>query len=238
MVALRERESGATTVPVPDPAPIPVPPEEVMIEVSSEPAPGTVALTFDDGPFEDWTATILDVLDDRGVTATFFVSTYLLPKHAHLIPLLVDAGHSVQSHGNRHIDMTRLTEEEIRSELLTSIYRLVAAGAPRPACFRPPYGARDETVERVASDLGLEVVMWSVDSADTVRRNAAGVIDAVVGNAADGDIVLLHDQWAPVHETALPAVIEDIVARGLGFSPLCMNEGLDPSDSATSRVVL
>ena len=39
--------------------------------------------------------------------------------------------------------------------------------------------------------------------------------------AQEGDVVLMHDHWAPVWETALPVVIEELRARGIGFSTIC-----------------
>ncbi|MCB2224853.1 MAG: polysaccharide deacetylase family protein, partial [Actinobacteria bacterium] len=45
---------------VPDPAP----------PIRVTPLPGTVALTFDDGPDPDWTPQILDILAEHGAVAT------------------------------------------------------------------------------------------------------------------------------------------------------------------------
>ena len=179
-----------------------------------------MALTFDDGPFVGWTEAILDVLDRQDVTATFFVSTYLLPANAHLIPRMVEAGHSVQTHGDQHNVLTGKPSEEIRSDLQTSIDKLVAAGAPRPTCFRPPHGMTDLVVESVATDLGLEVVGWSLNSLDYEFQEPQGVIDTVLA-AGPGDVVLLHDHWAEVHVDTLPVIVAGLRARGLEFGPMC-----------------
>jgi len=37
-----------------------------------------------------------------------------------------------------------------------------------------------------------------------------------------GDTVLMHDQWAPIWETALPVVIAGLRDRGIGFSSICV----------------
>jgi peptidoglycan/xylan/chitin deacetylase (PgdA/CDA1 family) len=189
---------------------------------STEPAPGTVALTFDDGPFDGWTDTILDVLDAHAVTATFFISTYRLPTVAHLIPVIVERGHSVQTHGDRHDNLTQKTEEEIRADIATSIDKLVAAGAPRPTCFRPPYGATNEVVNRVAAEFDLQVIGWTLNSLDYSLQDEQGVTDTVLTYVTDGDNILMHDQWAPIWEPALPVVINEIRNRGLDFSPICL----------------
>jgi peptidoglycan/xylan/chitin deacetylase (PgdA/CDA1 family) len=213
---------STTTTPTTTPAATTSAPPQAEGLESSEPAPGTVALTFDDGPFENWTPILLDVLDAYGVKATFFVSTYRLPAEAALIPEILARGHSVQSHGDRHENLTRKTEEEIRLDLTTSIEKLIAAGAPRPTCFRPPYGSTNETVDSVAAELGLTVIGWSLNSLDYSEQDAARVTEITLEWVEDGDVILAHDQWAPIWETALPAVIEGVSERGLGFSPLCL----------------
>ncbi len=179
-----------------------------------------MALTFDDGPFDGWTDSILDALDSRGVKATFFISTYRLPAIGHLIPEIVARGHSVQTHGNHHDDLTLKTEEEMRADITLSIDKLVAAGAPKPTCLRPPYGHTSETLNGVAAELGLEVIGWSLNSLDYSLQDDR-VIDTILNNVQPGDNVLMHDLWAPVWETALPVVIDGIAARGIGFSTIC-----------------
>ena len=198
------------------------PARATVIPRGTEPEPGTVTLTFDDGPFDEWTEIILEVLAAHGVTATFFISTYRLPQVAHLIPEMVAAGHSVQSHSDHHDDLTEMSEEKIRTELSTSIDKLVEAGAPRPTCLRPPYGATSDLVNRVAGELGLEVVGWSLNTLDYSLQDADRVIDTTLTHIHQGDTVLMHDQWAPIWETALPVVITALDARGVGFSPICV----------------
>jgi peptidoglycan/xylan/chitin deacetylase (PgdA/CDA1 family) len=55
-----------------------------------------VALTFDDGPNDLATPVILDVLDERGTVATFFV--FGNRATTHLIAGILEAGHAVQPH--------------------------------------------------------------------------------------------------------------------------------------------
>ena len=205
-----------------DPAPVTTAAPTPPVEGSASPLPveGTVALTFDDGPFDGWTDAILEVLAAEGVQATFFISTYRLPQVGHLIPEIMAAGHSVQSHSDHHEDLTLMSEEDIRTELARSIDKLVDAGAPRPTCVRPPYGATNEIVNRIASDLGLQVVGWSLNSLDYSLKDNR-VIDTTLNHIQPGDNVLMHDQWAPVWETALPVVISGIRNKGIGFSTIC-----------------
>jgi peptidoglycan/xylan/chitin deacetylase (PgdA/CDA1 family) len=208
---------------VPTPAAPPVQTGAAIIGI--DPPPGTLALTFDDGPFVGWTEEILSLLDDHDVTATFFISTYLLPGNEYLISQIVAAGHSVQTHGDQHIDPTTRTADEVRIDLQTSIDKIVAAGAPRPVCFRPPFGMTGLVVESVAAELGLTVLTWNLNSLDYSFQEPTGVINRVLDQAGAGSVVLMHDQWAPIHRTTLAAIIPELRARGLEFSPLCTTSG-------------
>ena len=58
-----------------------------------------------------------------------------------------------------------LTPSEVRLEFTKTINALVAAGAPRPTMWRPPYGDVDGQDVLIAKSLGLRLVMpWSVDN--------------------------------------------------------------------------
>lgn len=62
--------------------------------------PGTVALTFDDGPFI-FTDKILNILRANGVRATFFVTGQLyanIVNHGELVQRAIAEGHQVGSH--------------------------------------------------------------------------------------------------------------------------------------------
>ena len=190
--------------------------------ITVDPPPGTIALTFDDGPFDELTPFILEILARYDIKATFFISTYRLPHNEHLIHQILAAGHSVQSHGNLHVRLPNRTREEIFEDLQLSLDLIVAAGAPRPTCFRPPYGATNEDVLSVAAELGLEVVLWTVASLDTVHQEPDGIIASTLAVAAPGDVVLMHDHWASAHEIALPIIIESLLEQGVGFGPICV----------------
>jgi len=190
--------------------------------VTVEAAPGTIALTFDDGPFEELTPVILEILSRYDIRATFFISAYRLPHNAEVISLILAAGHSVQAHGYLHERLPSKTRDEILEDIQLSVDLIAAAGAPSPTCFRPPYGATNEDVTSVAEELGLEVVLWTVSSLDTVHQEPNGIIRSTLAEIVPGDVVLMHDHWASVLEIALPIIIESLLERGIGFTPICV----------------
>ncbi|MGM8366670.1 hypothetical protein ACLIBG_14535 [Virgibacillus sp. W0181] len=52
--------------------------------------------------------------------------------------------------------------------------------------MRPPYGASTDNVKQIAIDIGLPIVMWSVDSLDWKSHDAIAVNEEVMSNVTPG----------------------------------------------------
>jgi len=125
--------------------------------------PRVAYLTFDDGPSE-WTNTFLDILRDKGVKATFFVTAKQLKGDLGLdatyqdesgntvvfrdvLKRELDEGHQIANHTVNHIDLAHISTAQIASEideneLLVNRALLRAGGKPELlTLFRPPYGS-------------------------------------------------------------------------------------------------
>ncbi len=181
-----------------------------------------VALTFDDGPHPEHTKKVLDVLDARGVKATFFVIGRKAEAHPEVVREILARGHSVGVHGYAHDRLFALRgSRRVKNDLERSIQLLEKITGKRPTLFRPPIGHTNPTIARVAEQLGLVVVGWSVRARDGIAgATPAKVVGRLAGGIADGAIVLLHDaaerdDRTPVAPAALPAVLDAISARGL-----------------------
>jgi peptidoglycan/xylan/chitin deacetylase (PgdA/CDA1 family) len=187
------------------------------------PGPHQVALTFDDGP-SPYTSGILAALTQRGVPATFFVVGYEAAASPDLVRAEVNAGMSVEDHTWDHADLTRLNPAGIDSELQSTADAIQAASGRRPTCFRPPYGATNNTVIGAAARLGLTQVLWNVDPSDYTRPGAATIAARVLAAAnGSGLVVGMHDGGGDRSQTiaALPAIIDGLAARGYSFVRLC-----------------
>lgn len=189
-----------------------------------EPRPGTVALTFDDGPDPRWTPVILSILDDHGAKATFFMVGWKVEAHPELAREVLRRGHSVQSHSYGHGALTGYGDESLRRDLSRSIEAIEAATGTTPTCLRPPWGITSSRVTAMAQSLGLAVVIWDRDSGDWDHGSAGALRRLAAGDRwGDGDVILAHDSlgylWAPV----LSEVIEAIRSRGLGLNIICLN---------------
>lgn len=188
-----------------------------------EPPPGTVALTFDDGPHPEWTPQVLDILEFLDIPATFFVVGDEVERYPELVAEMVRLGHSVQNHSATHPDLTTLGDAAVRDELRSTNDAIVAAGAGTPGCLRPPYGAYDQRIASLAEAEGLEMLLWDVDTRDWASPGVPAIVDAVT-LAGDQDVILLHDGSGDRSQTvaALPEIIVELDAMGYAFETICV----------------
>ena len=185
-----------------------------------------VALTFDDGPDPEATPAVLDVLDDAGARATFFLVGEQLLAHRDLAAEIPRRGHWIGLHGFRHV------EGEERGDLVRGLDAIEAATGERPGTYRPPYGRITEATHAACAELGLEVVYWSAWGADWEDIPPERIVDLVRRDLVERAIVLLHDSARYAHRPsalptaeALPAIVEDAVSRGLSLGPVRRQEG-------------
>lgn len=151
-----------------------------------------VALTFDDGPSPQTTPATLDLLDELGMRATFFVLGILAEAHGDLVNEIRRRGHTVGLHGYRHEHHLLRTPGWIRRDVAESAAAIEALGI-RPRWFRPPYGQLTATTIVEARRHGMDVVLWSAWGHEWDEPDAAAVMRRVAPGLGPGAIVLLHD---------------------------------------------
>jgi peptidoglycan/xylan/chitin deacetylase (PgdA/CDA1 family) len=186
-----------------------------------------VALTFDDGPDPETTKEVLDVLGRRGVKATFFVIGAKAAKHPEMVRAIVDAGHEVGVHSFAHDRLFSLRgAKRVREDLERAVQTIEEITKTRPVLFRPPIGHTNPTIARVADELDLVVIGWTVAARDGIARTKADdVVTRVDRGLEDGVIVAMHDAAErggrkPAGVTALGAVLDAIEAKNLTVVPL------------------
>jgi peptidoglycan/xylan/chitin deacetylase (PgdA/CDA1 family) len=162
-----------------------------------EPENKLLALTFDDGPSR-WTASLLDTLARHGARATFFVLGRHVPRGGVVLRRAVAEGHELGNHLLTHRSAEHLDESEIRHELIETGNRVRSAAGVVPQVVRPAYGADCERVARVAAELGLgPTIFWTFTTKDWSEKKPEPIVARIVGQAAPGAVVLLHDAVAP-----------------------------------------
>lgn len=198
--------------------------------------PNTLALTFDDGPWE-YTPELLDLLSRSSARATFFVcggnmATDQMTGHGspHLLRRMLASGHQVGSHTWAHPDLSSIDEDEARRQLWLNERALVGVLGLLPTYLRPPYLSWEGGTLEVAADLGYHVAGVDADTLDwegdydAARRNFVGALAAQGEDGGGGRIVLAHDTHEEtVHELAGFMIRE---AKRRGFELVTLGECL------------
>lgn len=195
-----------------------------------------VALTFDESP-SGYTEQILDVLEEKGVKATFFLLGDATEERVTAAKAITDAGCQVGSAGYSNQDLTKLDEKDLRDELTKGFSSVESATGSDTALFRAPLGAFgvDEWAESM--DLVSSNVLWNVDSGDWLLPGADKIVSTVVGSAQNGNIILLTDNDATAEQTleALPGIIDGLQEKG--FKLVTVSELLATDDDFPEWVV-
>lgn len=175
-----------------------------------------IALTFDDGPSEEVTPRVLDILEQYNAKATFFMLGSQVDYHPKIAKLVADAGHEIGNHTDQHQDLTKLGPDGIRKEIESTSDKIKNITGVRPHLIRPPYGAYNERVRSDAANHENSIILWSVDSLDWQSRNADAIHREVQQQLTPGAIVLMHDIH-PTTADALPELMETLQQEGYQF---------------------
>ncbi|RDI44608.1 polysaccharide deacetylase family protein [Aquicella lusitana] len=189
----------------------------------TKPLPGTVALTFDDGPNPIYTPQILAILKKYNIKATFFVVGANAKLYPDMVKAIYEQGHVVASHSMTHPKLTKLSNHTLQYEVATPNVIVEKIIGKKPLCLRYPFGMSNEHVREVIRANGMMPVSMGFNSFDYERPGTQKIIDWISKNIYPQQVFLFHDGYDKREQTvaALPAIIEAIKKKGLGFSTIC-----------------
>ncbi|KAF9344914.1 Carbohydrate esterase 4 protein [Mortierella sp. AD094] len=204
-------------------------------------APGTLAITFDDGPYK-YTQKLLDILKKKNAKATFFMNGNNYDSiftYKSLVQRAKQEGHQIASHTWDHADLSTLkTKEAILNEMTKLDVAFKHILGVRPVYMRPPFGNRNDLVVRTLTEAGYKVVIWDVDSGDSQGKTPSEslaiykqTLSPVGENKKPGHIILQHD----VYEKTVNGFISDAIdfAQSKGFKLVTVGECLGQSSSSS-----
>lgn len=189
-----------------------------------------VAITFDDGPSEEFTLPILDILRELDAPATFFMVGKHVEKYPHVAQRVLEEGHAIGNHTQSHRNLPTLSTLELQKEVMEATAIITEVTGVYPEFVRPPRGMYDDRFRRLARALGQEIVLWSISTRDWRYGVTPTYIERFVeSRVRGGDIILFHDSGALITSEggdrratvlSLANVIEIIRAKGLEIVPL------------------
>ncbi|MCW2759203.1 MAG: polysaccharide deacetylase [Nocardioidaceae bacterium] len=185
---------------------------------------GVVALTFDDGPAKVVTERLLGILTKHHVPATFFEVGTRVSTAPDVARAVQKAGFQIGNHTWDHAALTSLKKKGIRAELTKTAEQFRKAGVTPAPLMRPPYGAVDGRVRKIAKKMGLVPVLWTVDSNDWRGKHRKGIIRGVLAQLRphQANVVLQHDGVtnSPASVAAVPTIIAKARHRGYCFGTI------------------
>jgi len=173
-----------------------------------------VALTFDDGWNVGGVREIIRILTAKQAPATFFPVGRAVERHPKTWRAIAEAGFPIANHSWNHDNLAKMSAAKAAADIARST-RLIerVTRAPLFPVLRPPGGALDKKLLRVARETGMKaVVMWDVDTRDWTGRRARAVYRAAL-DTTRGSIVLMHTDKANTVK-ALPRIIDTLRKRG------------------------
>ncbi|PNY18837.1 Peptidoglycan-N-acetylglucosamine deacetylase [Tolypocladium capitatum] len=223
--------------------------------------PGTMALTFDDGPWK-YTSQILDLLDELKVTATFFIAGHnkgkghiddSSPGYREILKRMSNSGHHIGSHTWTHRDLNRLLHYDDpknkdlgprvrKTELIFNEMALRNIFGWIPTYMRAPYLECSSPCQDFLARWGYHVISTNVDTKDYMfdnpslieqskKRFSDGVSESPTEN---GYIVLAHDVHYQTVANLTAYMVE--VARKRGYKLVTVGECLgDPKQNCPQR---
>jgi len=181
-----------------------------------------IHLTFDDGPHPRATPTVLRILKERNIQASFFLLGQNVMKFPELARQIRNDGHQIGNHSYTHSSLFFKNEGFIRNEILQSEEILQEIIGEQSRYFRPPYGYFTGVTLKVLQEYDLSCILWSVDSKDFQPTQLNRKMKRVIKKATDGSILLFHDNESTAHtvHSYLPFLLDALQEKGFNFKQL------------------
>ncbi|ABW20347.1 polysaccharide deacetylase family protein [Alkaliphilus oremlandii] len=175
-----------------------------------------VALTFDDYIDEE-VFPLLDVLDAHHVKGTFFIIGNTIDRNKDVLREIYRRGHIIANHTWEHLNNHSITEDEFRAQLISTQLVIQENIGILPNYYRPPGGFYNAKMLRIAKEVGLQTIMWSLNSNDALfDSKPAHIKETVLKGLANGSIIVMHTKRNSTIE-ALPEIIKRAKEKGYAF---------------------
>lgn len=180
-----------------------------------------VALTFDAAWGNEDTEKILKILENHGLHVTFFMTGGWVESYPEDVKAILAAGHDLGNHSENHKNMSQISEEEKKEEIMKVHDQVKDLTGYEMFLFRPPYGDYDNATVDAVKGCGYYPIQWDVDSLDWQNKGEDSILKTVTEhkNLGNGSIILCHN-GAEYTAEVLDALITALEEQGYIIVPL------------------
>ena len=186
-----------------------------------------VCLTFDDGPNPESTPDILELLEDLGVKATFFLIGENVKKYPDLYHKIIKQGHEIGDHGYRHINACACLPFCAVIDLIRGSSIIKKNGNIKEVFWlRPPYGKLNLLTLCYVLLCRRKLAFWNIDPRDYLAQPPEQISALVLKKITRGSVILLHERSFYTNEnmegniSAIKVIVQEIERRGYRFAML------------------
>lgn len=155
---------------------------------------------------------MLDTLDAEQVKATFFFDGKWLASHVDMAKEIQRRGHQLENHAYSHKDMSKLSDYDQRQEIEKTQKLLQEKLGVENKWFAPPSGDFNNNTVRIAHQLHLKTVLWTLDTVDWQKPSPSSIVQKISAKVEAGHLILMHPTASS--SQALKGMIQAIKQRG------------------------
>ncbi|MBS1754354.1 MAG: polysaccharide deacetylase family protein [Ferruginibacter sp.] len=179
-----------------------------------------IAISFDDGPAIEHTASVLDVLKNQNITATFFCIGNRIAGNENILRQIHNDGHIIGNHSySHHFWFDLYSAKKMLKDMQQMDAELQRVIGVKPKLFRPPYGVTNPNVKKAIIKGGYTPVGWSLRSMDTVAKDENILLQKICAGIKPGAVFLFHDT-CKITLDVLPRFIKEVKKMGYNIVPL------------------
>lgn len=164
---------------------------------------------------------ILEILKKYQIQATFFVAGRWADAYPEDVKAIVAAGHDLGNHSESYKNMTGLSPEQCKEELMALHEKIKKLTGQEMNLFRAPFGEYDDTLIETVHTCGYHVIQWNIDSIDWKDYGTDAILKQVLEHPelGAGAIVRMHSD-TKFTAKALEAVIAGLKEKGYTIVPV------------------
>ncbi len=175
-----------------------------------------IALTFDVAWENSNTQELIDILDENGAKATFFITGDWCDRYPDDVKAFHDAGHEIENHSDQHPHVEGINVNDLINDTKECSRKIKMITGEEPTLYRAPYGEFDDSLITTLDGMGMKVIQWDVDSVDWKKPSAEQIKKKVLKNVKSGSILLFHNDLENTTE-ALPDILKSLKTQGFEF---------------------